>query len=513
VPPCTVTTQNILVRFQCFFSEFFFLFNYLSLINLKAIFMFAMRFSITGACLALLALLAILVAPDSRAATATAVVSGGQGQCALNESGGVLCWGRNNVGQLGNATLIDSSLPVAVSGLGNGVTQLASGDSHNCALLADGGVRCWGNNANGQLGNSTNTNSNVPVTVTGLSGAVAVAAGVYHSCALMVTGGVKCWGRNTYGQLGDGTATTSTTPVNVLGLSGAVGVTVGNSHTCALINNGQIQCWGYNYYGQLGNGSNVNSTTRVTVTGISDANALVAGQSHTCAKTITGTAKCWGYNGYGQLGNGATTDVLTPVVVNGLSGITQLTTSSSSYSTCAVLTGGSAKCWGSNNTGKLGNGDTTNKTTPTTVTVLSSPVNAITIGNDTACARVNGGVQCWGANNVGQHGAGNTTATLLAQNVVGLFGSPPSQTPTPLSPVTSRFPVYTWNAIPGATSYRLRINGVTTTYTAAAANCPDGLGLCTVKSGLLTPGVYSWQVQGFDDYGDGAWSTMLQFLI
>jgi alpha-tubulin suppressor-like RCC1 family protein len=472
--------------------------------------MFAMRFSIPGACLALLA---ILAAPDSQAATTTVVVSGITTHCALNDASGVLCWGYNVQGQLGNGTVINSSLPVGVSGLGSGVTQLASGNSHNCALVS-GGVRCWGYNSYGQLGNGTSTNSNVPVAVAGLSGAVAVAAGFFHSCALMVTGGVKCWGYNGNGQLGDGTLVTRSAPVDVLGLSGAVGLAVGSYHSCALINNGQIQCWGNNAGGQLGNGSLVTSATRVNVTGIADADMIVAGVSHTCAKTTTGTARCWGSNSTGQLGSGGTTaNVLTPVVVSGLSGVTQLAASSASNSTCAVLSGGSAKCWGSNASGQLGSGDTTNKTTPTTVTGLTGSASAITIGGDSACARVNNGVQCWGANNVGQHGAGNTAVTSFPQNVVGLFGSAPSQTPAPLSPVTSRFPVYTWNAIPGASSYRLRINGVTTAYTAAAANCPDGLGLCTVKSGLLTPGVYSWQVQGFDDYGDGVWSAILQFLI
>lgn len=356
--------------------------------------MFSVKFSITGAALALLA---VTSAPDSQAEIATELVSGYDHHCALTTSGGVQCWGKNNYGQLGNATTIDSSLPVRVSGLGSGVTQLASSHSNSCALLADSSVRCWGYNSYGQLGNGSTVDSNVPVAVAGLSGAIAVAAGLGHNCALLVTGSVKCWGLNNAGQLGNGTTTNSSTPVNVLNLSGAIDIALGHVHSCVLINNGQIQCWGYGGHAQLGNGSTANSTTPVNVLGIADATSIVAGRVHNCAKTNTGTAKCWGNNGSGQLGNGTTTNALTPIIVSGLSGVTKLATSSASGSTCAILTSGSSKCWGNNGLGQLGNGDTSNKTTPTTVTVLAGSVSTMTIGGNSACARVNDGVQCWGA--------------------------------------------------------------------------------------------------------------------
>ncbi len=471
--------------------------------------MFSVKFFITGAALALLAL---THAPDSRAAMATALDSGYYHHCALTTAGGVLCWGENSYGQLGNGTTINSSVPVSVSGLASGVTQLASGISQACALLTDSSVRCWGFNFYGQLGNGSTVSSNVPVAVTGLRGAIAIAASRNHSCAVMATGGVKCWGFNNSGQLGNGTTVNSSTPVDVLNLTGAVGIVVGAWHACALINNGQVQCWGGST--MLGNGSSANSTTPVNVLGITDATSIVAGWGHTCAKTNTGAAKCWGANAQGQIGNGTTAHALTPVVVSGLSGgVTQLAASSGGYSTCAILTGGSAKCWGLNRSGQLGNGDMIDKTTPTTVTVLTGPIALMTIGYYSACARVNTGVQCWGANDVGQHGAGNTTTVPFAQNVVGLNGAAPVKTPKPLSPVTSRWPVYTWEAIPGASSYRLRVNGLTTVFTAAAVNCPDGVGLCTFRSSYLTPGAYSWQVQGFNEYGDGTWSALIQFLI
>ncbi len=456
-------------------------------------------------------LASLLLANPAQAAMPTALASGFNHHCALTTSNGVLCWGGGTLGQLGNGVLANSLVPVAVNGLSSGVTALAGGYQHSCALLGNGTVQCWGRNDYGQLGNGAQTNSATPVAVSGLSGVVAIAAGTYHSCAVLASGAAKCWGYNGQGGLGDGTTTTPRlTPVTVLGVSGATGISGGLGHSCALLGSGKAQCWGTNSYGQLGNGTVTGSTTRVDVVGLLDAQSIQSGQYHNCVKTTAGAAKCWGRNDYGQIGNGTTTNALSPVTVLG-SGVVQVNAQSGGGSSCARLSDGSALCWGFNSSAQLGTGSTGNKTLPTPVTIIGTPMTSISIGGNSGCALVAGGAQCWGNNSTGQHGAGNTNSVSLAQNVTDLFGSAPALAPQGISPVTSSTPIYTWKAIPGSTGYRLRINGVATSYSAAAANCPDGIGLCTITGSSLAPGAYSWDVQGYNSYGNGAWSVPLSF--
>ncbi len=194
-----------------------------------------------------------------------AVTVGGDHSCALSTTGSVKCWGLRAEGRLGNNAPATSGTrtPVQVAGLGSGAKAVEAGREFTCAITSANGVRCWGNNAYGQIGDNSNTNRNQPVDVYGLtSGVQQIVAGYAHACALTTTGGVKCWGNNANGRLGNGSTLTSNVPVDVLGLSSGVkNIAAGLYHTCALLADGTHKCWGLNTSGQLGDGTFVNRTT------------------------------------------------------------------------------------------------------------------------------------------------------------------------------------------------------------------------------------------------------------
>jgi alpha-tubulin suppressor-like RCC1 family protein len=366
--------------------------------------------------------LALAAMPDmARASTAAQLTSGVLHACARTPEGAAYCWGGGTSGQLGDGTSTNRTTPTPVSGLSSGVNSVVAGYQHTCALMTGGSVRCWGRNDLAQLGDGSITNRSLPVAVQGLTNVISIGAGTSHTCAVTASGGVKCWGNNNQGALGDGTtATVRTTPVDAVGVTGAIAVSLGLSHTCALLANGRVQCWGLNAYGQLGNGTFTGSITRVDVVGITDAVALVTGQYHTCVKTASGAMKCWGRNDFGQLGNGGGANVASPITVSGLAtGVSDVLAPSGGGSTCAILASGVTKCWGYNGSGQLGTGDRLNRSLPADVTGLAGSVLTMTMGGSAACARVFNGVQCWGGNNVGQHGAGNTVNVLFPQYVVG----------------------------------------------------------------------------------------------
>jgi alpha-tubulin suppressor-like RCC1 family protein len=351
------------------------------------------------------------------------LAAGNEHTCALTAAGAVQCWGRNNEGQLGDGSTTSKSTPQPVTGLASGVAVIAAGGNHTCALTTAGAVQCWGNNPFGQLGDGSTTNTTTPQPVTGLaSGVAAISAGVYHTCALTTAGAVQCWGRNAYGQLGDGSTTDKTTPQPVTGMaSGVAAIAAGGNHTCALTTAGAVQCWGRNDFGQLGVGGITRKTTPQPVAGLaSGVKAISAGLHNTCALTTAGAVQCWGRNDFGQLGDGSTTDKTTPQPVTGLAS-GEASIAAGVYHTCALTTAGAVQCWGWNAESQLGDGGTTSKSTPQPVTGLASGVAAIAAGGNHTCALTTAGaVQCWGRNLDGQLGDGSTTNKSTPQPVAGL---------------------------------------------------------------------------------------------
>ena len=229
--------------------------------------------------------------------TVASVAAGYLHTCALTTGGRVLCWGGNEDGELGDGTTVDWLTPGQVSGLASGVAALTVGTRHSCVLTTGGGVLCWGDNEVGQLGDGTTTNRLTPTPVSGLgSGVAAISAGEWHTCALTTAGGVVCWGLNINGELGDGTTTNRLTPTPVIGLdSGIAALSGGSLHTCALTTGGGVLCWGDNFDGQLGDGTTTTRSTPGLVNGLGSGVAAVwAGGYHTCVVTTGGGALCWG---------------------------------------------------------------------------------------------------------------------------------------------------------------------------------------------------------------------------
>ncbi len=360
-----------------------------------------------------------------------AAVSTGRGHsCALTLAGAVLCWGRNNFGQLGDGTTSQRLTPTPVSGLSSGVQAIALGDAHSCAITGSGAAACWGHNFLGQLGNGSSEDRSVPGLVSGLtSGVQAISAGHSHSCAIASNGGARCWGYNLGGQLGDGTNVTRFTPVHVSGLSsGVLAIQTGVLHSCALTTGGAMQCWGNNFLGQLGDGSTTNRFTPVQVTGLAAGVAdLGAGYYHSCALLTSSELRCWGSNYFGQLGIGIELSrQLTPVAVTGLGG-TAVSIAIGREHVCAVLSNGQARCWGNNDHGQLGMGTLSpprQRLEPVSVSGLGSGVQEIAAGADHTCARrADGSVRCWGSNSHGQLGNGQSTRHFVPIQVAGLPAS------------------------------------------------------------------------------------------
>jgi len=317
--------------------------------------------------------------------TATSLALGYSHSCALLTDGKVKCWGKNSNGQLGDGTTTDSTTPVDVSGITK-ATSVALGDDHSCALLTGGKVKCWGLNRHGELGDGTTIDSVVPVEVSGITTATSIALGGYHSCALQTGGSIKCWGNNPYGQIGDGTTSYSvTTPAEVSGIMTATNLALGPAHSCAVLTDGKVKCWGFNNVRQLGDGTTTDSTTPVEVSGITSATSIAMGGKHSCAMLTDGKVKCWGNNYYDQLGDGtmpilySNQETITegcssfgcsPVEVLGITTATSIALGG--RHSCAMLTDGKVKCWGKNSNGQLGDGITTERSTPVAVSGITT---------------------------------------------------------------------------------------------------------------------------------------------
>ena len=342
--------------------------------------------------------------------TFTSISSGYTDTCGITSDGSVYCWGRSGYGQLGNGTTSGHSyVPVQAIGI-TSATQISLGNSYACALVSGGSVKCWGHNGNGALGiGDTNEGAtyNTPQNVSGVSSAVAIGAYGSGACATLSSGSIKCWG---YALGINGGGVNVSSPTTISGISTATYSSNNGSFGCALLANGTINCWGYNAQGYLGNGNTTNTYTPAEVLGISNASQLSIGGQSTCALLSTSAIKCWGFNSSGQMGNGTDSSPnSTPVSVTGISTATQVSVGVSNA--CALISGGTIKCWGWYGQGMLGTNASDVSSSPIVIAGISSATQ-VSVGDTHVCAILTGGqVKCWGDNSYGQFGNGTTTSS------------------------------------------------------------------------------------------------------
>ena len=325
--------------------------------------------------------------------------------CAVMADSTVRCWGSNQdfasviKYQLGPAATKNiSKTPVKVTGLAN-VTQLTAGASHTCAV-SSGKVVCWGDNQYWQLGAAAVgvSSSATPVTVAGLSDLLQIEATSFETCALLGAGGVSCWGSRNGGPL-----------VSSHGDSNVTRISYGGTVLCERQATGAVRCSGTNTYGQIGQNPDdlPSANSPLTVPGVSNVTDITTGTYNVCAVTTGGKVWCWGtYSAVGPHQTGTTPAL--PAEIPGLSNIRGV--ASGYTSTCAWSASGSVYCWGSNASGKLGQPTSLDESrTPLQVPNLSDVVE-LGIGNHHVCARTSDGwVKCWGTAFYGQLGPAATS--------------------------------------------------------------------------------------------------------
>lgn len=347
------------------------------------------------------------------------------------------CWGDNLEGQVGDGTVEKRDKPVRI-GAFDDVVDISAGYTHSCLVRANSDVYCWGKNDRGQLGDGTKTDRHEP-SIPSMSGAVKVGVAGWHTCAITKLRGVRCWGDNYYGALGDGTFNAHTSYVDVQDLTNVSALAVGVMHNCAVTAQGFVHCWGRGSFGQLGyevqgdagspDPGDPGSPIAKRVPGLADiaAEEVAAGEDHSCVARRDGQMTCWGRNDHAQLGAGNKGGWrATPAPVTGPDLTYAVHLAAGKFTSCAVFTGGKVRCWGENNFGQLGNGNTSlGDNVPSPPIVWLSGVMKIAT-NEHACAWTKDRkLYCWGRNDLGQLGIGRSSDYELQPQEV-TFPAPPA---------------------------------------------------------------------------------------
>ena len=469
-----------------------------------------------------------------RSAQGGYIDAGEEHTCAILADRSVRCWGKGVAGRLGYGNDGNVLAPAAAGpvnlGPGRDARAIVAGDFHTCAILDDGGVRCWGFGENGRLGYGNKNNifspaEAPPVNLGPGRTARAITAGASHTCAILDDGSVRCWGNGAAGRLGYGNSASigddetpgQIAPVNLGPGRTATAIAAGEFHTCAILDNGSLLCWGFNASGQLGYGgtADVGDNETPAQAGPVDldghrAVAVSGGTGHTCAILDDGSVRCWGFGANGRLGYGSTGDIAraadAPAVDLG-AGRTAIAIAAGDAHTCAVLDNGAVRCWGFGGSGRLGYGDS-NSIGDTETPGAVGPVNlgpgrsarAITAGFSHSCAALDDGtLRCWGFGGSGRLGYGDE------QNV-GDDETPASQGPVPMG---GSVPSLAANLTVGiaAENARPALGGPVGLSVTVANGGPDPT--AGVALSIPAPAGFSWlsAAPGGFDGGAGRWNV------
>ena len=410
----------------------------------------------------------------------------------LTTEGTVLTWGKYYSGE-NYVAVNDTGLLTTISSLTT-IVDVAAGGGAALALKSNGTVWTWGSNQYGQLGNSSTTDSTVPVQVKtadgNLTNVTAVAMGEKNGFAITADGAVYAWGDNTYGQLGNNSTTQSSVAVRVVGannegyLSGIKEISAGESHVLALKIDGTVYAWGDNRYGQLGDGTTVNKPYPVSVSiggqAISSIKDISAGGKHSLALTSRGKVYAWGANNKGQLGIGSTAASNTPVLVSGVDGeaeLTFVTDVAAGYEfSAARRSNGHVAAWGDNSMGQLGDGTILNKAIPSETDKMQMAVR-LHAGRDFLVAEKSNS-QIWGVGANNNYQLGDPYPSTKSKSWLILYTPDARIVDIAYSSLTSTMiatdgTVYT----AGSNAYGQLGNGTTTKSTRPIAVLgPDGTG-------------------------------------
>lgn len=335
-------------------------------------------------------------------------------------------WGSNNVGQVGDNTTTSRLSPVSVVGGFTDWCQVSASASccHTLAVRSNGTVWSWGWNQYGQLGSNNTTSARSPVSVVGgFTDWCQASAGGKHSLAVRCNCTLWSWGSSSYGQLGNNSYSAQSSPVSVVGgFTDWCQASAGGNHSLAIRTNCTLWSWGYNFLGQLGDNTGVDRSSPVSVVGgFADWCQASAGTNHSVAVRTNGTLWVWGFNAEGGLGDGTTINRSSPVSIVG--GFTDWCQASAGFShTLALRTNGTLWSWGSNASGKLGDGTTSFRCSPVSVVGGFTDWCQVSAGgNHSLASRSNGTAWAWGFNNAGQLGDSTSTSRSSPVSVVGGF--------------------------------------------------------------------------------------------